>query len=331
MASIISYLENYIETTIGLPADLARFLNTIRVLDDRASELMDAIRQTTEALCNLPSVSTARRGGTEEQDYAELTAQFRRQEALLYQLSEEKVALAHHALELITNHQRDLEATTQQFEDEVAAAPMAAQDAYNPFEQPYSAAGGRGRGKGYADQWDSLEPLAAPSLKRTPAQAGGGGGVSGAYGGPPVVMKKRVRDDPRAMAAAVLAQGDEFGGMPGFGGGASSNPSSMQGGGDAMYPPLTFMNHERTAGLMDSAQQPQLPGRLLQVSDIKPDLQGRQAEMYWPDDNMWYLIEIHRVNVVDKSATIVYRTGEVEELNLQEIANEGHMSLIEPM
>jgi hypothetical protein len=26
------------------------------------------------------------------------------------------------------------------------------------------------------------------------------------------------------------------------------------------------MNHERTAGLLDSAQQPQLPGRLLQVS-----------------------------------------------------------------
>jgi hypothetical protein len=25
------------------------------------------------------------------------------------------------------------------------------------------------------------------------------------------------------------------------------------------------------------------------------------------------------------------RTGEVEELNLQEIANEGHMSLIEPL
>jgi hypothetical protein len=36
-------------------------------------------------------------------------------------------------------------------------------------------------------------------------------------------------------------------------------------------------------------------------------LQGRQAEMFWPDDNMWYLIEIHRVNVIDKTATIVYR------------------------
>jgi hypothetical protein len=77
------------------------------------------------------------------------------------------------------------------------------------------------------------------------------------------------------MAAAVLAQGDEFGGMGGFGGGQSSNPSSMQAGGDSMYPQLQFQHHERTLGLMDSAQQPQLPGRLLQVSDIKPDLQVR--------------------------------------------------------
>jgi hypothetical protein len=33
------------------------------------------------------------------------------------------------------------------------------------------------------------------------------------------------------------------------------------------------MNHERTAGLLDSAGQPQLPGRLLQVADIRPELQ----------------------------------------------------------
>lgn len=183
--------------------------------------------------------------------------------------------------------------TTQQFEEEVAAAPMTAPDAYNPFEQPYAATGSRGKGKGF-DQWDSLEPLAAPSLKRAPGHGPGG-----------MTHKKRIRDDPRNMTTAnVLSQGDDFGGMGSFGGGGS-NPSSMQAGAD-IYPPLTF-SHERTAGLLDSATQPQLPGRLLQAADIKPDLQGRQAEMYWPDDNMWYLIEIHRVNVVDKSATIVYR------------------------
>eukprot|EP00877_Chromochloris_zofingiensis_P006374 jgi/Chrzof1/1990/Cz10g28310.t1 len=92
---------------------------------------------------------------------------------------------------------------------------------------------------------------------------------------------------------------------------------------------MVFQNHEATANLLDSAPQPQLPGRLLTLQDIKPDLKGRQAEMFWPDDNMWYLIEIHRVNVMDRTATIVYRTGEVEDLNLQEIAQEGHMSLIE--
>ncbi|WIA16715.1 hypothetical protein OEZ85_013370 [Tetradesmus obliquus] len=333
MASIISYLENYVESTLGLPSDLSRFLNMIRVLDARTAELMEAIKHTTDALCRMEPAAGSRKGGPDEQEYLGLVASFKRQEALLYQFSEEKVTLAQHALELITNHQRELDATTAQFEEEVAAIPTAAADAYNPFEQPYSAGGGRGKGKGFADQWDSLEPLAAPSLKRIPVGPSAGGGPMGGAGIPPHIptTKKRVREDQRVMAAAVLAQGDEFGGMGGFGGGGSSNPSSMAAGGDSMYPTLQFAHHERTLGLMDSAQQPQLPGRLLQVSDIKPDLQGRQAEMFWPDDNMWYLIEIHRVNVIDKTATIVYRTGEVEELNLQEIANEGHMSLIEPL
>lgn len=45
----------------------------------------------------------------------------------------------------------------------------------------------------------------------------------------PLHHKMRVRDDPRAaMTAAVLSQGDDFGAMGGFGGGVSSNPSSMQ-------------------------------------------------------------------------------------------------------
>jgi hypothetical protein len=80
---------------------------------------------------------------------------------------------------------------------------------------------------------------------------------------------------------------------------------------------------------MDAAPEPQLPGRLLTAADIRADLRGRHAEMFWPDDRLWYLIEIHRVNVEDRTATIVYRTGEVEDLNLAEIARDGHMSLIE--
>lgn len=67
MASIISYLENYVESTVGLPSDLARFLNMIKVLDERAAELMEAIKHTTEALCRLEPAAGQRKGSPEEQ------------------------------------------------------------------------------------------------------------------------------------------------------------------------------------------------------------------------------------------------------------------------
>lgn len=36
----------------------------------------------------------------------------------------------------------------------------------------------------------------------------------------------------------------------------------------------------------------QAPGRLLTYADLNIGLVGRHAEMYWPDDNLWYLIKI---------------------------------------
>ena len=72
----------------------------------------------------------------------------------------------------------------------------------------------------------------------------------------------------------------------------------------------------------------QAPGRLLMHTDISTALKGRRAELYWPDDNLWYLIEIQDVDVASRMAQIMYVTGETEELNLVEIVREGHMSLI---
>lgn len=69
-------------------------------------------------------------------------------------------------------------------------------------------------------------------------------------------------------------------------------------------------------------------GRLLTHGDISERLKGRRAELYWPDDNLWYLIEIHEVMLDQHKARIMYVTGETEELDLLEIVREGHMSLI---
>ena len=46
----------------------------------------------------------------------------------------------------------------------------------------------------------------------------------------------------------------------------------------------------------DTGQSPamsmQAPGRLLTHNDVGGGLIGRHAELYWPDDNLWYLIKI---------------------------------------
>lgn len=69
-------------------------------------------------------------------------------------------------------------------------------------------------------------------------------------------------------------------------------------------------------------------GRLLTMEDISKDLKGRRAELWWPDDSLWYLIEIHDVDIPLKKAHITYVTGETEVLDLLDIVREGHMSLI---
>lgn len=66
----------------------------------------------------------------------------------------------------------------------------------------------------------------------------------------------------------------------------------------------------------------------MSAQDIGPGLIGRRAELYWPDNNLWYLIEIRAVNLGARTASILYTTGEVEELDLDEIVKEGHLSLI---
>jgi hypothetical protein len=77
-----------------------------------------------------------------------------------------------------------------------------------------------------------------------------------------------------------------------------------------------------------SAPAPQAVGRLLTNADISVTLKGRRAELFWPDDNLWYLIEVTDVDVAGKRAAATYVTGETEELDLAEIVREGHMSLV---
>eukprot|EP00798_Chlamydomonas_sp_ICE-L_P013970 gene13970-19913_t len=69
-------------------------------------------------------------------------------------------------------------------------------------------------------------------------------------------------------------------------------------------------------------------GRIIRPDDMGPQLKGRQAELFWPDDAMWYLVEIQTINLKTKQAKIVYATGEVEDLDMEEIVRDQHMALL---
>jgi hypothetical protein len=55
-----------------------------------------------------------------------------------------------------------------------------------------------------------------------------------------------------------------------------------------------------------------------------------RAQLFWPDDGLWYRVVI--VSVVQDAqaprASINYATGEEEELELRDIIDNGHMSLL---
>lgn len=110
---------------------------------------------------------------------------------------------------------------------------------------------------------------------------------------------------------------------------------------------------------------------MLTAADIGPNLVGRHGELFWPDNNSWYLVQIKSVDMVTRTAKVsllgwapspmpgswwkchqgsagagvppargstprapvpqvLYATGELEELELDEMAQEQHMSLILP-
>jgi hypothetical protein len=77
-----------------------------------------------------------------------------------------------------------------------------------------------------------------------------------------------------------------------------------------------------------AADQPLPTGRLLTVEDVTPALQGRQAELFWPDDGKWYLIQFMSIHLDSRKADVQYATGEVELLDLDEVIRDGHCSLL---
>lgn len=103
--------------------------------------------------------------------------------------------------------------------------------------------------------------------------------------------------------------------------------------------PHATAGSKRKEGVMPEAYQgtatasgsktPSHGTRRLMHPDVSPMLVGAMAELFWPDDGLWYPVRIESLDPPTRTAKIVYLPGlEEEDLNVDDIIRDGHMMLV---
>mmetsp|Transcript_40212 Transcript_40212/g.72224 ORF Transcript_40212/g.72224 Transcript_40212/m.72224 type:complete len:328 (-) Transcript_40212:84-1067(-) len=310
-------LEQYIESTTHMPPELQRLLGTIRDLDDRTDSISADVSKDVARCLTLVPQSSWKGQGEQYREVAELRRRIEDQQRMLVQIGEEKVqlaiqgyALVDKQLGIISQHVKEQE------EEEGTGVSVEAQQGEGALMGLVSPSASHMNSQQIPKQANR------PPLSATPRQANKqyDGKLSG---------EKRARDRERDMEQRldreVAASAADMNGKLA---GPAAMKMSRKGSASQVSPSSEYVVPEAIRMLQPSAPTPQAQGRLLTHADISQELKGRHAELFWPDDNLWYVITIHTINPMAKTADIMYTTGETELLDLNEIVRDGHMSLI---
>lgn len=361
------HLENFVESTAALPAELVRLLATIKDLDERSHKLSERIDVNVEECLNRPTQANAanRKSGSESaSEVAELRSMIEADQQMLIQFAEEKMALACQCYDLVDMHLMQIERDIDVFEGEIQA-----QDALEAVEAELPAYGVEPiRNSKRLKEADKPERIVKDTRRRdrdTPER-------STRLGEDPAAAIKRqqqlqmeqlrlqhqqqqqqqmqqlqqqqlqqqiqMQQMHQQHAAQAMQQGT--GPQGGYSSPYMASPTasgSFRRGGHFASSSFRGADDEFGLGgyqrdlpphLSHSAPKPQLQGRALRDSDISPSLEGQRAEMFWPDDNLWYLVEINSVDMHTHQAKVIYTTGETEEIDLDEIVRDKALSLI---
>ncbi|MEO2193298.1 MAG: alfin [bacterium] len=123
------------------------------------------------------------------------------------------------------------------------------------------------------------------------------------------VVYKRQDGGEAYMTSNVMGMGASTPGAPSVGAGGNADDSAR-----------AMMN--------EPAMRTEPSGKIIGPSEFTTALCGKRAELFWPDDRMWYLVEIQAIDMETKMAKVRYATQEEEELNLLEVIEDGQMSLL---
>ncbi|GIL85117.1 hypothetical protein Vretifemale_13747 [Volvox reticuliferus] len=334
----VMYLESFVESTGSLPTELQRILNTIKALDEKCNDLSSELQANVGVLLALPP---AHQQPTANPEYDELISRVGAAQKLLVQFAEEKVQLAQQAHDLLEVHALELERVTDDLDKELRRNNP---DASLEYLQDFALDTTRGKTPRLEEfnmslqQELSLPPAPAPAPKKAaaapnvaskgkrPRDEETGGAVGGGPGGGAgiAIQQPPVKKKTTVASMQLTTQPSSFDEYP-----IDTLPSYDEP--VASEAPVPFMRPP-PAGYKPSSTRPQAATgglvRYLCPEDIREDLVGRHAELFWPDDNLWYLIEIQEVNVATREGRVLYSTGDFETLNLEETARDMHMVLI---
>ncbi|KAG2434312.1 hypothetical protein HYH02_012334 [Chlamydomonas schloesseri] len=334
----VMYLEAFVEGTGTLPTELQRILNTIKALDEKCNDLSAEVQANTSTLLSLPPAY--QQPGPE---YEEVLNRVAASQKMLLQFADEKVQLAQQAHDLLEMHALELERVTDDLEKELRKNNP---DGGLDYLQDFTLDTGRGKTPRLDEFNMSLQqelslpppPAAAPAAAPKKAAAAANvaskgkrprdedGGAGGAGGGAPTPAGPQAVKKKASTAAPLNSQPSTFEDYQ-----IESLPAYEEPGAAAEANPVPFMRPP-PAGYKASSSRPQASTggnvRYLMLEDIGDGLVGRHAELFWPDDNLWYLIEIQEVYVAQREARVLYSTGDFETLSLEETARDMHMVLI---
>ena len=169
------YLETALEDLQGLPAGLARILQTLREVDGRLHGLAPEVKQKAEELVQRNPACGRNTSDAARQEVRRMLAELQEGQEDLRQLAEEKVQLARSACDLVDARLFALDTEELRFEDELASAG----------EIDYSDRVKRPPPPTLAAVQASLAPPAKAhkALHHKGGGEGGGGGMGGGGGG----------------------------------------------------------------------------------------------------------------------------------------------------
>lgn len=345
-----------------MPSELTRVLNMIRDLDHKSRDLSQSVETQVEAITQMSSTTKS-----SKEELLELRGKVKADQSLLIQWAEEKVQLAMLGHELLASYAKNLDddvhnltqflTNTGQLDEYLPVDEYGmGQDVnmYESSEQQQPRQGGMRRATssrlgGYTTSMDGYEEEQSekpppPQKLRTNIPLTINRQQTNAYveegfhgdGMGDATMSKRRRggNDSRRRNAAVQATSAVVAEMyedEDYVDVKNVEPVVKEEFNGAQFAPLPL--EPFIPGLKECAKQPQAARRRLNESDISMALAGKIAEVYWvsdkPEESMWYLVKVESVDLAAKTACVRYQNGEVEaDLNLSEVAQEGHMLLV---